>query len=151
MIKSNLVLGVVIITTIILLCMMFAFSIKSENSANIDFLESYGWEVEKEPTEKVEFQIPEYFDEVYQNYNKLQEEAGLDLTPYRGYTAIRYTYRVKNFPLPEVNDVFANVICVDNIPIAGDVCTYAIDGFMYSLNFNTQTCFNITNTTTPFN
>lgn len=140
MIKHNIILNAVIILTIILLCIMFSASVKSDNSKNAEFLKSYGWEIEKNPTEKSEFQIPEYFDDVYLNYNKLQLEAGLDLTPYRGYYAVRYTYRIKNFPFPEQNDVFANVICVDGAPIAGDICTYALDGFMYSLNFNTQVC-----------
>lgn len=146
MIKNNLVLAAVIITTIILLCILFLFSTKSQNSVNLEFLENYGWEVEKEPTEKVEFQIPEQFDDVFLNYNKLQLEAGLDLTPYQGFMAVRYTYKVLNFPTPDVEDVFANVVCVDNVPVAGDVCTYAIDGFMYSLNFNTQSCMAIPKT-----
>lgn len=140
MIKHNLILSAVIILTIILLCILFSISVKSDNSKNAEFLKAYGWEIEKKPVEKSEFQIPEYFDDIYLNYNKLQLEAGLDLTPYRGYFAVRYTYPVKNFPFPEKNDVFANVICIDGTPIAGDICTYALDGFMYSLNFNTQSC-----------
>ncbi len=139
--KSNYILTLVIIATITLLCLIFTAMADDTNSKNIDFLKFYGWEVKKKPVEKVEIIIPEAFDEVYLNYNKLQEEAALDLTPYRGFAALRYTYKLKNFPLETTHEVFANVITVDGNPVAGDICTHAVDGFMYSLNFNTKDCY----------
>lgn len=139
--KDNYLLAVVIVATITLLCLIFTVYSDDTNSRNIDFLKFYGWEVSRKPIEKAEIIIPEVFDDVYLNYNKLQEEAALDLTPYRGYSAIRYTYKLKNFPFKTDSEVFANVISVDSVPVAGDICTYALDGFMYSLNFNVQNCY----------
>lgn len=139
--KNNFFLTAIILITIFILSGIFILSNNNTNSKNIDFLKCYGWEVEKNPTEKVEFLIPEVFDEVYLNYNELQSEAGLDLVPYKGFFAVRYTYVVKNFPQQIQEPVFANVICVDGIPVAGDICTVSINGFMYSLNFNTQNCY----------
>lgn len=139
--KSNALTIGVILVTILLTFAIFLFTSDRTNSRNIDFLKSYGWEVEKKPTEQVEILIPDVFDDVYLNYNSLQKEAGLDLSNYRGFPAVRYTYILKNFPEETDQTVFANVICVDGIPVGGDICTVALNGFMYSLNFNTQDCF----------
>ena len=127
-----------IITAAMILFMaaaFLAFGEESANAINAEFLKSYGWEVKKRPIEKADVNIPEPFDLVYENYNKLQIEAGLDLKPYMGKKAVRYTYEVTNFPYEEPKDVRANVLCVDNEPVAGDVMTVAADGFMAGLDF----------------
>lgn len=139
--KNNVFSMGVISVTILLIWSIFLFASDNTNSRNIDFLKSYGWEVEKTPTEQVEILIPDVFDDVYLNYNSLQKEAGLDLSNYKGFPATRYTYILKNFPEETKYTVFANVICVDGVPVGGDICTVALDGFMYSLNFNTKDCF----------
>ena len=115
------------------LCMVFA---SDEDSKNVEFLNSYGWECESESIESASLKIPEVFDEVYSGYNELQLIAGLDLTPYKGKKAVRYTYLVTNFPDDTGGEpVRANVLCVDSQPVAGDVMTVRLDGFMYSLNY----------------
>lgn len=40
--------------------------------------------------------IPDNFNAVYDEYNALQRKIGLDLRPYSGKTAERFTYRVKD-------------------------------------------------------
>ncbi len=40
--------------------------------------------------------IPDVFDAVYEAYNDLQKQAGLDLTPYKGLQARLLTFRVEN-------------------------------------------------------
>lgn len=105
-----------------------------KNADNIEFLKSYGWEVKKHPIEKEEVTIPEKFDDVYENYNKLQIEAGLDLSDFCGKKGIRYTYEVTNYPVKVKSTVRANIIIIDNTPVAGDIMTTDLDGFMYSLN-----------------
>lgn len=135
--------GLYLVVIMIATAFMCVLANSKCNMKNVEFLKKYNWEVETAPIERVEFVIPEAFDEVYNNYNSLQKEAGLDLLPYAGYSAVRYTYIVKNFPLDIDEEVRANVICVDDIPVAGDISTVSIDGFMYSLNFNTQTCFSV--------
>lgn len=124
------ILLVISILTITGSCLAFS---STRNSENIEFLNSYGWEVEENPLEKVSVTIPETFDDVYNNYNILQKEAGLDLSEYRGKSAIRYTYSVLNYPKEVENEVRANIIVVDNRPIAGDIMTTSISGFMHSL------------------
>ena len=79
----------------------------------------------------------DYFNlEVYNDYNSLQRLAGLDISDYKGKNAIRYTYIVTNFPNEtEEKEIRANVLTVNGRPIAGDIMTVSLDGFMYSLNY----------------
>ena len=109
-----------------------------KNKDNIEFLRSYGWEVKKQPIEEVEVTIPDEFDDVYKNYNKIQIEAGLNLENYRGKKGIRYTYEVTNYPENIKDTVRANIIVIDNTPVAGDIMTTNINGFMHSLYFNNK-------------
>ena len=120
---------------LIMAAAFLAFGEESANAINAEFLESYGWEIAKKPVEKADVNIPEPFDLVYENYNKMQLAAGLDLRPYMGRRAVRYTYEVLNFPYDEPKNVRANVLCVDNEPVGGDVMTVAADGFMAGLDF----------------
>ena len=128
-------ISIIIISSVFILCFR-------ESSEAVRFLESYGWEVEDSPIETVEIKIPDIFDDVYENYNLLQIDAGLDLNPYKGKNAVRYTFRVKNYPENVYGEVRGNVIIVDGKPIAGDISTVAIDGFMHSLKMNSAACMN---------
>lgn len=126
------VVTVAIILALGAVCMVFAYD---EDERNIEFLGKFGWEVEENCIEKESLQIPQVFDDVYNNYNALQKLSGLDLLKYTGKKAVRYTYIVKNFP-QEINEtVRANVLCVGGEPVAGDVMTVSLDGFMYSLSY----------------
>lgn len=97
------------------------------------FLESYGWEVEGTPTDTADVNIPKEFDEVYKNYNTLQVKSQLDLTPYRGMSGRRYTFIVKNYPIDVGETVYANVIIINSHPVAGDIMTVSMQGFMHGL------------------
>lgn len=121
---------------IIVLSVAFAvFAQDSNDGKNVEFLKSYGWEVSGKSIEQAEVIIPEPFDLVYENYNKLQLEAGLDLRLYMGKHGMRYTYIVENYPQEVGESVRANVIMIDGEPVGGDICTVSINGFMHSLNF----------------
>ena len=124
---------VLIISAISLSCLAFS---TWKNKDNIEFLRSYGWEVKKKPLEKIDVIIPKEFDEVYENYNKIQLEAGLNLENYKGKKGTRYTYEVTNYPENLSDTVRANIIIIDNTPVAGDIMTTNINGFMHSLYLN---------------
>lgn len=98
-----------------------------------EFLQRYGWETEPQCTDHTEVYIPLVFDEVYKSYNEIQKEAGLDLLPCRGQSGERYTFIVKNYPFDVGETVYANVICIDGTPVAGDIMTVSARGFMLSL------------------
>lgn len=126
------IIAVAAILFISIVCIVFA---GEDDSRNIEFLAEYGWEVEPEAIEKMRVEIPAQFDDVYNNYNQLQKRAGLDLAAYKGKKGVRYTYHVLNYPYDVGEPVRANLICIQGEPVAGDIMTVSLDGFMHSLNY----------------
>ena len=127
-------ISVVIIIVTTLMFVLFASGETDTN--NIVFLKGYGWEVRTKAIEKGDIIIPKPFDRVYENYNDIQLKAGLDLRPYMGMKGVRYTYIVENYPKDVGEEVRANVICINNEPVGGDIMTVSIRGFIHSLNFD---------------
>lgn len=98
----------------------------------INLLKSFGWEVQAEPLEFMEVQIPSEFDEVYEKYNEIQAGQGMDLKKYAGKRVMRYSYQVTNYPSGE-QGVIANILIYKNKLIGGDVCSPQLNGFMHGL------------------
>lgn len=129
---KKLYLITVLIISIITLCFLLFFS--DENTINRNFLSKYGIEVKEKPYLVEEIEIPTLFDDTYKGYNVLQIESGLNLSPHKGKSAIRYTYEVVNFPDKSIGTVFANVIVVNSKPVAGDINCPALSGFILPLS-----------------
>lgn len=102
------------------------------HQGRIALLESFGWQVESQPIEFMEVQIPEEFDEVYSEYNRIQNEQGMDLKKYSGKRVMRYSYRICNYPTGE-KDIIANILIYKGKLIGGDVCSPQLNGFMHGL------------------
>lgn len=122
------------VTVCITAVLFIVFGKEGDNAACRSFLESFGWETEKDPCDSEQVNIPNEFDRIYESYNEVQKNAGLDLIPYRGRSGMRYTYVVTNYPIDTGQIVYANVICIDGMPVAGDIMTAGINGFMHSLD-----------------
>lgn len=103
-----------------------------DNSERVEFLNSFGWEVDAEPIEEETVVIPRKLSDVYADYNNIQKKQGFDLTKFGGMEAVRYTYKVLNYP--GENNVVADIIVFRNEVIAADVQSAALDGFMHGLN-----------------
>ena len=88
--------------------------------------------VESEPVGTQEVQIPDTFDEVYEQYNAIQQAQGLDLTPYQGKRAMLYTYALTAYPTGE-QGVTANLLVRRNRLIAADITSAQTDGFVHGL------------------
>lgn len=101
----------------------------SSNEDRIEFLKKYGWEVESEPREIAEVDIPANFDAVYEKYNQLQIGEGLDLEKYKGKSVKRYTYLVSNYDYE--GTVLANLLIYKDRVIGGDICSARLDGFVH--------------------
>lgn len=99
----------------------------------LTFISKYGWQVDEEPLEVRDVIIPETFDEVYNNYNKIQLEQGFNLEKYAGQRVKRWTYTIRNYPDTLSTDDFIriNILVSDGLVIGGDVCSVKIDGFMH--------------------
>ena len=100
-----------------------------------EFLSGYGICIEEKACMEEAFVIPKEFDSVYDSYNMMQIESGLDLIPHQGKKAVRLTYRITNFPEKADGDVFANVIFVNRRPVAGDINCPSLSGFILPLSY----------------
>ena len=102
------------------------------NEDRLALLTELGWEVVAQPEESMEVRIPQEFSDVYERYNQIQTEQGLDLAEHKGETVMRYTYTVVNHPSGEKH-VRATLLVKNGRLIGGDVCSAKMDGFMHSL------------------
>ena len=97
------------------------------NDARVQFLESFGWEVSDSPVESGQVRIPQEQTEVYQRYNAWQKSQGYDLSNYGGKTAMRYVYKINNFP-NATEPVYATLLVYKNQVIGGDITDTSADG-----------------------
>ncbi len=103
------------------------------NKQRLEFIRSFGWEVQEEPVEVMEVIIPQEFDAVYEEYNAVQKKQGFDLSKHAGKRVKRYSYVVTNYPGVE-GEVRVNLLVKDNKIIGGDVCSMEMDGFMHGFS-----------------
>lgn len=130
------VVAAVLAAAIIFLVSAAGASVKSgipgeKNSDRINFLVQCGWQVEPEPVNAREVAIPTEFSQVYQNYNKLNQQAGFDLKKVAGKTCRQYVYRVKTAQSGQ--EVHATLLIYGGQIAGGDISTAALDGFMKPL------------------
>ena len=130
-----------LVTIIVVLCSVIkrpatatmasgSYSLKAGNDEErIAFLKQFGWEVTAKPIEVTEVTIPQTFNSVYENYNKIQKEQGLDLSRYEGKTCKQWVYEIKNYP-SQTASVRATLLVLDDQVIGGDICSAALNGFI---------------------
>ena len=106
----------------------------TDNAQRITYLRSFGWELESEPLETLQFLLPETLEEPYLTYNDLQKTQGFDLSACCGKQVSRYTYAVTNYP-GRPDGVQLNLYVCEDLPVAGDVCCPGADGFQETLLF----------------
>lgn len=99
------------------------------NEERVQFLTSFGWQVEEQAAETREVMIPAEFNDVYTTYNAMQQAQGFDLRPYAGQVCTQYKYRITNYP--DQTEVFATLLVYGRIVIGGDVACAEVDGFMH--------------------
>ena len=108
---------------------LFSFSSRDKNAELcLKFIESLGYHPHGEPIEIANVDIPEGFGKVYENYQKIQKEAGFDLTQYRGVSITRYTFR-----LSDGDYTLANILIHDGKICGGDILNPSIGGNMLPL------------------
>lgn len=94
------------------------------------FLAGFGWEIDEGAAEQEEVVIPARFDAVYEDYNTIQKQQGLNLERYRGKHVMRYTYPVTNYPDYD-GTVLATLLVYKDRVIGGDLCSASADGFAH--------------------
>ncbi len=103
-----------------------------DNEDRIAYLEHYGWQVSPQPSATEELQIPETFDESYQEYLSLQRQQGFSLEEHAGQRVKRYSYEILNYPTGETG-VIANLLIRKNTVVGGEVLSPRLDGFLHGL------------------
>lgn len=105
------------------------------DSDRIAFISGFGWTVDPKPVEEVEMKIPDEFDSVFEEYNKVQLSQGLSLEKYKGKEVVRYTYNVTNFKDYD-GAVYINLLVYKNKIVGGDVSSADGKGFVYGFSGN---------------
>ena len=108
-------------------------NIKAENAEQrAAFLSQFGWKISEDPVEICEVIIPEDFDAGYAEYAEMNKAQGLDLEPYKGMRAKKWTYDILNYPGLENKSgiVQANLLIFDGRVIGGDICSADRSGFV---------------------
>lgn len=68
----------------------------NDNEQRMQFFTQLGIAVDENTEICDSVKIPDSFNAVYEKYNSLQKKIGLDLKPYSGKTAERFTYKTKD-------------------------------------------------------
>lgn len=101
------------------------------NNERITYIQSFGWDTGAVPDKISEIRIPARFDDAYTQYNAIQKEQGFDLRKYRAYTAMKYTYSIKNYDSTDpVVPIYANLIVIDGEIVGADISSAAANGFV---------------------
>lgn len=90
------------------------------------FLKALGYEVDAGAVQVQEIRIPDELDETLLAYNRIQAQAGMDLTPYCGKRVRLYTY-----PVLESGDgdrLQAHLYVYRDTVVAGDISDTTPDG-----------------------
>ena len=100
------------------------------------YLEGLGWQVETQPIETLDLQLPEQLEDEWARYAALQDGQGLPFSDFTGQTVKRYTYVVTNYPdIPQ--GVQANLYLWGDQIIGGDIIFTGQGGFQTDLAFPT--------------
>lgn len=98
----------------------------------IEYIRSFGWEVNIAPTEIKEIRIPANFDEAYEQYNAIQREQGFDLRKYRACYAYKYTYDILNYDAsePPAVPICASLIVYEGRIVGADISSAEANGLV---------------------
>ena len=63
-----------------------------------DYLQQLGWQVEPDPIETLDLQLPQSLGDTWGDYAAMQAEQGFPFTDFAGQPIRRYTFRITNYP-----------------------------------------------------
>ncbi len=105
-----------------------------DTTAMVEYLQGLGWQVESDPIETLDLQLPQQLTESWGDYAAMQDEQGFPFTDYAGQPIRRYTFRVTNYPGVE-SGVQANLYLCEDVLIGGDVVATGKGGFQHGLAY----------------
>ena len=104
------------------------------NEERVAYLEALGWQVEPQPIETLDLQLPETLTDDWAAYAKLQEGQQLPFADFTGQNVKRYTYIITNYPGVS-QGVQANLYLWGDQIIGGDIIVTGQGGFQTDLSF----------------
>lgn len=105
-----------------------------DTTAMVEYLQELGWQVESDPIETLDLQLPQQLTESWGDYAAMQDEQGFPFTDYAGQPIRRYTFRVTNYPGVE-SGVQVNLYLCEDVLIGGDVVATGKGGFQHGLAY----------------
>ena len=105
-----------------------------DTTAMVEYLQGLGWQVESDPIETLDLQLPQQLTESWGDYATMQNEQGFSFTDYAGQPIRRYTFRVTNYPGME-SGVQANLYLCEDVLIGGDIVATGKGGFQHGLAY----------------
>lgn len=103
----------------------------STNAQRMAYIKRLGYSVDDSAASCKNITVPGEFSDVYSQYNKLQKEAGFDLSRYKGRKAQVFTY-----PFSYNSDMELHLIVCDGVIIGGDTASVKLGGEMKPLVSN---------------
>lgn len=103
------------------------------NAQRVEFIKSLGVEPDDDNAAHKTVVIPTVFSDVYKNYNALQNEAGYDLSGYKGASVTVYTYPVGKIKPDNDDEYYVNLMVYRNRIIGGDISSRNFYGEMLPL------------------
>ncbi len=132
--KNRFLIGTLAFAAVIFAVILGVFSVDdATNRMIVEYATNLGWQIDPSPIEISHLALPKTFDSVYEAYNALQKASGFDLEEFKGKTAVRYTYKVKNHKESSRGDVIMNILVYEKRIIAGDISSRDSGGFMHGI------------------
>lgn len=133
--KKNIIFYLLLPAALLTAFIMILFGTDNKvNKSNIEYIRSFGWEVEEMCTDITYITIPEEFDSIFSAYNDIVSRGGYDLSPYKGNRAVRYSYIVLNYPSAQYKSVRINILLCHGKIVAADISSYGSNGFVEPLD-----------------
>ncbi len=116
----------------VLLVLLQVVSVKAEkidvstNAKRVEYIKSLGVTLSSEDSTDKQIVIPQKFNDVYEKYNELQQEAGFDLTDFKGKNVTVYTYSC-------AGERVVNLMVYNGKLIGGDIAETLLGGSMKAL------------------
>ena len=114
----------------VVIAVIFAlFSVDgAANRKNIDFISSFGWQVEESPADISHLTIPEDLSGVFLVHSQLSAIDGSSTADYRGKNITRYSYKVLNHSKSDGGKIRADVFVYKSEIIAADISDISANG-----------------------
>ena len=80
-----------------------------------DYLQQLGWQVEPDPIETLDLQLPQSLGATWGDYDDKQAEQGIPFTDFAGQPLRRYTFRIPNSPGKDGGEQANLYLCGDTL------------------------------------